>query len=60
MNEKKVYVYDIENNLIKVFKNTRSAAIFFGCDTEYLYHNIKYCKRKRKDGKWYILSRNEK
>lgn len=56
---KKVYMYDLGNNLIQVFDTTNECANFFGCDNMYINHNLKYCSKKRKDDKWYVLKREE-
>ena len=58
-NTKKVYMYTLEGELIKVFETTNDCANFFGTDNLYINHNLKYCNKKRKDGKWYVLKREE-
>jgi hypothetical protein len=57
MNTKPLYLYDINYNFIKKFETTDDAAIYLNKDREYLYHNLKYCKKFRLDNAWYILSR---
>lgn len=57
MNNKKVYLYTLDNVLIKVFKTTDECASYIGCDREYIYHNLKYCNKIRIRGDWYKLSR---
>lgn len=59
-NTKKVYMYDLEGNLIKVFETTNDCGEFFGCDNDYINHNLKYCKKKRYKDTWVILSRTQK
>ena len=60
MNTKKVYLYTINKELIKVFNNTEECADYFGYDRTYIYHNIKYCKKiwNKKERKWYIINRD--
>lgn len=57
---KKVYLYSIDNELIKKFNTTEECAKYMGKDTMYLYHNIKYCKKIWFNNKWYKLSRTLK
>ena len=59
MNEKKVYLYNLDGDLIEEFKNTQECADYFGYDREYIYHNLKYYKKIRKDGKWYKIKRTK-
>lgn len=56
-NYKKVYLYTIDDKLVKEFKTTDECAEYMGKDTMYLYHNIKYCKKIWFNNKWYKLSR---
>lgn len=60
-NRKKVYMYNLDNELVRVFDTTEECGRYFGYDKEYLYHNLKYCKkiRHKKERKWYIIRREE-
>lgn len=58
MNTKKVYLYK-DNELIKVFETTQECADYFDKELEYIYHNLKYCKKIRKDHEWYEIKRKE-
>ena len=58
-NSKPVYMYDLNYNFICKFDTTADCAIFFDYEREYINHNLKYCKKIRKNGKWYIISREE-
>lgn len=55
--QKPVKLYDEKNNFIKEFKTTDECAEFFNKERDYINHNLKYCARIRKDGKWYIITR---
>lgn len=57
---KPVYLYDIDGNFITKFPTTRDCGDYFDYTREYINHNLKYRKKIRKDGKWYIISREEK
>lgn len=59
MNTKKVYLYNMNKELLKEFNTTQECADFFNHDREYIYHNLKYCKKIRKDGKWYLIKRKK-
>ena len=56
---KKIYLYDLNMNLIKEFNSTQECATFLSKDTAYLYHNLKYCSRIRYNDNWYILRRDK-
>lgn len=58
-NAKKVYLYDTNDSLIKVFKTSFDCADYFNYDPQYIYHNIKYCKKiwHKKERKWYVIKR---
>ena len=58
---KKVYMYNLDNELVRVFNTTEECGDYFGYDKAYLYHNLKYCKkiRHKKERKWYIIRREE-
>lgn len=56
---KKIYLYDLNMNLIKEFNSTQECATFLNKDTMYLYHNLKYCSRIRHNDNWYILRRDK-
>lgn len=57
---KAVYVYDMDGKLVKEFETTIDCADYFEKEREYINHNLKYCKKIRKDGKWYKISRIKK
>lgn len=59
-NAKKVYMYDTEGNLIKVFNTSFDCADYFECDPHYISYNIKYFKRIRnkREQKWYVIKRS--
>jgi len=57
---KAVYVYDVKGELIKEFETTKDCAEYFEKEREYINHNLKYYRKIRKDGEWYILSREKK
>ncbi len=54
---KPVYLYDLEDNLLRKFKTTMECAEYFNKEPEYINHNLKYCNKIRKDDKWYRISR---
>lgn len=58
INTKKVYMYDTNGNLLRVFDTSFDCADYFDKDVHYIYYNIKYFNRIRKDGKWYVIKRN--
>jgi hypothetical protein len=51
-------MYDTEGNLLKVFPTSFECADFFDKPPQYIYYNIKYFKKIRKDGKWYVIKRS--
>lgn len=57
---RKVYLYSKEGTMVKTFETTDECADYFGYPREYIYHNLKYCKkiRKKDKEKWYVISRN--
>ena len=57
INSKPVYMYDTEGNFIRKFDTTSDCADYFYKDREYINHSLKYYKRIRKDGKWYVIRR---
>lgn len=59
MNTKKVYLYNLNKELIKVFKTTQECADYFDYEREYIYHSLKYYKKIKRKGKWYLISRKE-
>ena len=59
INTKPVYLYDLNMNLIKKFDSTHECADFFEKEREYINHNLKYCKKIRKDDKWFIIKREK-
>lgn len=54
---KPVYLYDADMNFIKKFETTQECADFFEKEMDYINHNLKYCKKIRKDDKWYVIKR---
>lgn len=59
--EKPVYLYTIDGKFIKIFNTTQECADYFDKDRVYIYHNLKYCKKIRKDHKeWYKISRERR
>lgn len=57
--KRKVYLYDLNNNLLKEFSTTEECANYFGKEREYINHNLKYCKKIRKDGEWFVIRREK-
>ena len=60
INTKKVYMYDTEGNLLRVFDTSFDCAEYFDYDNHYISYNIKYFKRIRhkKEQKWYVIKRS--
>lgn len=58
MKEKSVYMYDTEGNFLRKFETTSECAEYFEKDREYINHSLKYCRKIRKDGKWYVIRRD--
>ena len=56
---KPVYLYDIKGNFIKKFETTKECGDYFNQDRDYINHSLAYYKKIRKDGKWYVISREE-
>lgn len=54
---KKVYVYDLNDNLIMEFETTQECADFFGKEREYINHKVKSEAKFRYNGEWYKLTR---
>lgn len=57
INSKPVYLYDADMNFIRMFETTHECADFFDKDRDYINHNLKYCKKIRKDDKWFVIKR---
>ena len=59
MNKRKVYLYNLNKELINVFESTKECANYFNYDTSYIYHNLKYCKkiRHKETKQWYTIKR---
>jgi hypothetical protein len=57
---KPMYVYGMDGKLEYEFETTQDCADFFEKDKDYINHNVKYCKKIRRDGVWYSLSREKK
>ena len=55
----KVYMHDLSNKLIKIFNTTNECAEYFEKGADYIRHNMKYCQKIQRNGKWYKLSRKE-
>ena len=60
MNSKKVYLYNLKHELIRVFDTTDDCADYFNYDRMYIYHNLKYCRKiyHKQEHKWYIIKRD--
>lgn len=58
MKKKRVFVFK-NKVLVRIFDTTDECAEFFGKDREYIYHNLKYCEKIRKDGQWYEIKREQ-
>ena len=56
---KKIYMYDLNMNLVQEFDTTQDFADYVGKELQYIYHNIKYCKKFRFNNQWYILKREK-
>ena len=56
---KPVYMYDTDNNFIRKFETTQECAEFFNKERAYINHSLKYRKKIRKDGKWYVIKRQK-
>lgn len=54
---KPVYMYDLEKKLLRKFETTMECAEYFDKEPEYINHNLKYCDKIRKGGKWYRIRR---
>lgn len=57
VNTKPVYLYDVNMNFIRKFETTHECAEFFDKDRNYINYNLKYHKRIRKNGKWFVIKR---
>ena len=57
--KKKVYLYDLDGVLLKEFETTEECGEYFEKDREYINHNLKYCKKIRKNGKWFVIRREK-
>lgn len=57
MRSKEVLLFTLEGHLIKIFDTTLECANYFGYTTDYINHNLKYCKRIKKEGKYYVITR---
>ena len=60
INTKKVYMYDTNGNLVRIFDTSFDCADYFDKDVHYIYYNIKYFKKiyNRKERKWYVIKRS--
>lgn len=47
----------MSDKLIKIFETTEDCALFFDKEIQYIYHNLKYCKKIKKDNIWYKIKR---
>lgn len=57
--KKPIYLYDMDMNLIDEFETTDDFADYCGYEREYIYHNLKYCKKIRIDREWFIIKREK-
>ena len=55
--KKPIYLYDLDMNLIDKFETTDNFADYCGYPREYIYHNLKYCKKIKIDSEWFIIKR---
>jgi len=53
----KIKLYNQNKEYIKTFESRQECAEYFDKFPEYISHNLKYCKRIRKDDKWYYLEK---
>ena len=56
---KKVFLYDLEGNLLKEFKTTQELADYLDYPREYIYFNLKYYDKIRFKGKWFRIRREK-
>lgn len=56
-NTKPVYLYSLDGKFIREFATTEECGDYFDKDKEYINHNLKYYKKIRKDGVWYLIKR---
>lgn len=59
INTKPVYLHRVDGTFIEKFNTTRDCADYFNKDREYINHNLKYCKKIRKNGKWFVIRREK-
>ena len=52
-----IKLYDKDDNFIKVFESVKECAKFFDKDKNYIYYNLKYMDKIRKEGKWFKIRR---
>ena len=57
VNTKPVYLYDVNMNFIRKFETTHECADFFWVEKDYINHSLKYRKKIRKEGEWFIIKR---
>ena len=57
MNKKPIYLYDKNMNFIKKFDTTDDFSDYCGYEREYIYHNLKYCKKIRINNQWFVIKR---
>ncbi len=55
--KKPIYLYSENMKYIGKFNTTDDFAEYCGCEREYIYHNLKYCKKIRINEKWYVIKR---
>ena len=60
INTKKVYMYDTNGNLLRIFDTSFDCADYFDKDVQYIYYNIKYFKKiwNKRERKWYVIKRS--
>ena len=57
INSKPVYLLAVDGKFIRKFETTHECADYFDKDREYINHNLKCCKKIRKDNKWFLIRR---
>ena len=57
--KKSIYLYDMKMNFLKKFDTTDDFVEYSGYDRMYIYHNLKYCKKIKINGGWYIIKREK-
>lgn len=55
----RINLYNENGKYLSFFETRKECADYFDKFPEYISHNLKYCKKIRKDGKWYIIEKEE-